>query len=70
MIDDPSGTVPTSGTPLATATMMGPAGPDGYTYLWTRNVVSLDGSGSTNGQVSVLIDLIQGTYAVFDNQQH
>lgn len=36
-------------------------------FDWTQHVVSLDASGSTDGNVALVIDLIEGGYAAFDN---
>lgn len=37
------------------------------TFDWTPVLVGLDASGSTNGKVTLQIDLLEGDYAAFDN---
>lgn len=67
LLDDPSGSVPLTGTPLDFADMEGPVGPNGWTFLWTRHSVSLNATGSTTGRISIVFDLLQSDYAAFDN---
>lgn len=67
-IDSPNGAPLLSGTVLDSAEMTGPVAPNQWTYLWTRNVVALNVTEATpNGKVSIVWDLIQSGYAVFDN---
>jgi len=68
LIDDPNGSVPLTGTVLDSANVLGgPNGPNPWTYRWTRGSISLDASGSTNGRVSVVWDLLRPGYGVLDN---
>lgn len=55
-----------SGTVLDTATMTGTTSALD-TLDWTRDVFAFDTSSSTNGKVTLQIDLLSGGYAVFDN---
>jgi hypothetical protein len=41
--------------------------PDGWTFRWKRDVVSLSTKNSENGRVMIVFDLLEGGYAVFDN---
>src|SRR5262249_18710668 len=54
-------------TVLDTKTITGDAAPDQWTFHWHYGVVSLAASGSTDGHVSILFDLLQSGYAAFDN---
>jgi len=38
-----------------------------FTYNWKEVLAGLDASGSTDGNVTIMFDLIQGGYAAFDN---
>lgn len=67
LLDDPSGTVPLTGVALDFADMTGPAGPNPWTFHWTRGSVSLNATGSTTGRVSIVFDLLQSGYGAFDN---
>jgi hypothetical protein len=67
LIDDPDGNALLDGPVLDTARVEGPAGPNPWTFLWTRQQVALNASNSTNGNVSVVWDLIQSGYGAFDN---
>jgi hypothetical protein len=69
LIDDPTGTVPVLGTVLDSALMAGEVGPNSWTFLWTRNAVSLDATRVTNDTVSIVFDLLQSGYGVLDNLQ-
>jgi hypothetical protein len=63
-IDDPTGTVPVSGVVLDSALMAGEVGPNSWTFLWTRNAVSLDATRVTNDTLSILVfDLLQSGYS-------
>ena len=55
-----------SSEPLATETITGVASAP-QTFEWTQHVIALDASGSTDGTVAMVIDLIEGGYAAFDN---
>lgn len=67
LLDDPLGTVPLTGTPLDFADMTGPAGPNPWTFQWTRNSISLNATGATAGRVSIVFDLLQSAYGALDN---
>lgn len=55
-----------SGTLLASDTVTGTASPRAI-FDWTNHSVALDASGSTDGNVALVIDLLEGGYASFDN---
>ncbi len=40
---------------------------DRTTFSWTNHTVALDASSSTDGNVALVIDLLEGGYASFDN---
>lgn len=54
------------GALLDTENILGTASPR-TVFDWTSHVVALDASGSTDGNVALVIDLLQGGYASFDN---
>lgn len=54
------------GALLDTQNIIGTASPR-TVFDWTSHVVALDASGSTDGNVALVIDLLQGGYASFDN---
>lgn len=47
--------------------IVGSKGPTRYTFDWTHHVVTLDTSGSSDGIVTLVWDLLEGGYASFDN---
>jgi len=51
---------------LASETITGVASA-AQTFEWTQHIVALDASSSTDGNVALVIDLIEGGYAAFDN---
>lgn len=67
LLDSPGGVFSFDQTVLDTDTVTGAAAPDQWTFHWSYGVVSLDASGATDGNVSVLFDLLESPYAVFDN---
>ena len=69
LFDNPTGTTNLSGNGLllASATATGTKGPNKYTFDWTHVIVGLDASQSTNGNVTLQIDLLSGGYAAMDN---
>jgi hypothetical protein len=67
LLDSPGGVFAFGQTVLDTGMVTGTAAPDQWTFDWTTGVVSLDASGATDGQVSILFDLTQSGYAAFDN---
>lgn len=68
LFDNPTGTTGLSGNgvELASATAQGTAS-DRAVFDWTEVIVALDASGSTNGNVTLRIDLLDGGYAALDN---
>ena len=66
LIDDPTATVPVTGTVLDTASISAPKSGDEITFQWTRQTVILDALGS-DGQIAVNFDGTAGNYIVFDN---
>ncbi len=68
LYDNPSGAVGLgSGGLLDSVDIVGSAGPNDYTFDWTRHTVALDATGNTNGLVTLRIDLLAGGYAAMDN---
>ncbi len=67
LFDNPSGTSTTgSGTELDSAELIGKLS-EQHVLDWTHGVFAFDTSNSTNGNVTLQVDLLQGGYAVFDN---
>ena len=52
---------------LDTATITGGLGPDQWTFNWQFGSVGLDTTGSTDGCVSIVMDLSGSGYGAFDN---
>jgi len=52
---------------LDEAIITGEAAPDQWTFQWTNHVLALDASGSTDGNISIVWDLLQSGYGAFDN---
>jgi len=67
LLDSPGGVFNWSNTVLDQVDITGPVGADAFTFNWTNSVAALDTSGSTDGNVSIVWDLIQSGYAAFDN---
>ena len=67
LLDSPGGTFAFNQTVLDTKTITGEAAPDPWTFHWHSGVVSFAVSGSTDGHVSILFDLLESGYAAFDN---
>jgi len=68
LYDNPSGLPGLgAGAPLDFADVTGTVAPNKWTYDWTNSVVGLDATGNTNGNVTLLIDLLSGGYAGMDN---
>ena len=68
LYDNPSGTAGVFGSALlSSVTVDGAVSALKNTFIWTNQIVALDASGNTNGNVIVQIDLIQGGYAALDN---
>ena len=67
LYDNPAGTNTIgSGTILDSAQLVGVAS-EREELVWTTGLFAFDTSNSTNGNVTLQIDLLQGPYAVFDN---
>lgn len=68
LFDNPTGAVGLSGNGnvLDQATASGTASPRAV-FDWTEVVVALDASGSSNGNITLQIDLLEGEYAALDN---
>lgn len=71
LFDNPSGTIGLSGNSLLldSATATGTVAPNKYTFDWTHAVLGLNAKNSTNGNVTLQIDLLSGGYAAMDNFQ-
>ncbi|MEO5685866.1 MAG: PEP-CTERM sorting domain-containing protein [Burkholderiaceae bacterium] len=69
LFDNPSGATNQSGNGvlLDSATATGVAGPNKYTFDWTHEILGFNAAGSTNGNVTLQIDLLSGGYAAMDN---
>jgi hypothetical protein len=68
LFDNPGGTVGLSGNGsiLDSEIVQGKASAQSV-FDWTRVLVALDASGSSNGNVTLRIDLLEGGYAALDN---
>jgi len=68
LYDNPTGTIGLSGdgSILDSEIINGTASTD-TVFNWTQALVALDASQSTNGNVTLRIDLLQGGYAALDN---
>jgi hypothetical protein len=73
LFDNPTGTASLSGngTVLASAQIVGPASTARNVFNWSEHILALDASNSTNGNVTVRIDLVANAansrYAAMDN---
>jgi hypothetical protein len=67
LIDRPGGVLVYDGTELDRTEVVGLMAPDAWTFRWKKEVVSLSTAGTTDGTVTVVFDLLEGGYAVFDN---
>ncbi|HEY5625320.1 MAG TPA: thrombospondin type 3 repeat-containing protein, partial [Dehalococcoidia bacterium] len=67
LLDSPGGVFSFGSPVLDVDTITGVAAPDQWTFEWSTGVVSLDATGATDGNVSIVFDLIQSGYAAFDN---
>lgn len=68
LLDNPGGPVGLgSGAVLDFQDIAGTIGPNSFTFDWTNHIVALDTTGNTDGNVTVLIDLLTGGYAAMDN---
>ena len=67
LFDNPTGALTTGqGAVLDQTTAKGTASPR-IVFDWTETVLALEASGSSNGNVTLQIDLLSGEYAAFDN---
>ena len=66
LLDSPGGTFDFGQPVLSTATIDGEAAPDQWTFHWRFGVAALDAAGATDGNVSILFDLLESGYAAFD----
>lgn len=71
LFDNPSGTTGLSGNGvlLDSGTATGTVAPNKFTFDWTHVAVGLDAQASTNGNITLQIDLLSGGYAAMDNFQ-
>jgi hypothetical protein len=69
LIDTPGGTFQfeVNTTVLDEVDVEGVAGEAPYTFNWTQARIPLDASGSADGNVTVVWDLLQSGYGAFDN---
>jgi hypothetical protein len=67
LLDRPDGKTDYSQTELDRQEVVGLAAPDGWSFRWKSEVVGLSTRGSHDGKVTVVFDLLEGGYAVFDN---
>lgn len=67
LLDSPGGVFNWNNTVLDEVVITGEEAPDQWTFNWTNHVVALDASGSTDGNISIVWDLIQSGYGAFDN---
>lgn len=67
LLDRPDGIVDYAQTELATQDVVGVAAADAWTFRWKKEVVGLSTEGTKDGKVTIVFDLLEGGYAVFDN---
>jgi len=67
LLDSPGGVFGWGNAILDEIEIVGETAPNQWTFHWTNHVVALDASGSTDGNISIVWDLIQSGYGVFDN---
>jgi len=67
LLDSPGGIFNWNDTLLDEVTIIGEAAPNQWTFHWTNHVVALDASLSTDGNISIVWDLVQSGYGAFDN---
>lgn len=67
LLDSPGGVFNWGNTVLDEEVITGEAAPDQWTFHWTHHVVALDATGSTDGNISIVWDLIASGYGAFDN---
>lgn len=68
LYDNPSGQVGLGGgTLLDSVDISGLLSPAKNTFNWLNHTLALDATGNTNGNVTMVIDLVSGGYAAMDN---
>ncbi len=67
LFDNPSGGLGVGGGTLLDSAQATGTVSDRDVFDWTEHLLALDASGSTNGNVILRFDLIDGGYAAFDN---
>lgn len=67
LYDNPGAYPTVSGFLLDQVEIDGTVAPNPYTFDWTTYTIALDAACNTNGNVTVVIDLLQGGYAAMDN---
>lgn len=68
LIDNPSGATGLgTGAVLAFQDFVGAAPDNPYTFIWTNGIAALDAKDSTNGNVTIRIDMLSGGYGAIDN---
>lgn len=68
LIDNPTGATGLgAGSVLASQDFIGAAPDNPYTFKWINGVAALDSMGSTNGNVTIRIDMLSGGYGAIDN---
>jgi hypothetical protein len=67
LLDSPRGVFDWSAKKLDEKLATGEPAHDGWSFQWARATIALDSSRSTDGNVSVVFDLVSKGYAVFDN---
>ena len=68
LYDSPDGfSFANPGTMLDQGTITGTAAPDAFSFAWQFGVVGLDATQASTGTITVVFDLLQSGYAVFDD---
>lgn len=68
LYDNPAGAVGLgSGALLDFEDIVGGPSPNDWTFNWSNHTVALDATGTTNGNVTLRIDLLSGGYTAMDN---
>lgn len=68
LYDNPGGAIGLGGgTLLDSVDIAGLLSPSRNTFNWLNHTLALDATGNTNGNVTMVIDLLSGGYAAMDN---
>src|SRR5690606_1164942 len=68
LFDNPTGAAGLgAGTALDSVDVTGLAGPNKYTFNWSNQTVGLNGTSSTNGNIILQIDVLDGGYVAVVN---